>query len=259
MDDAYRNAEPFTEFFAEVVADGRHRARGGGGTDGPLPLIEFVRSDGVKILVGIGGVVRVGLWDVVEQAELLVRGGGYVFLGRGGLVQAEQHVGLPGGQPHFSHQHVVQLGRVSVLGGRQRLSLCAGFHGGQGDAPFSLGIRLCFQGGASEGDGHFLVGISRAGDGHVFPVGKDHVGTEYPVELGSGRPSRIQGDGGSQDAWSMEMHDLTGYLRRSSSRVRPVSRPSRLIRRVMMKTRATRMGTPMIRKPHQVMLPMATL
>ena len=50
-----------------------------------------------------------------------------------------------------------------------------------------------------------------------------------------------------------------GYLRRSSSRERPVSLPSRLIRRVMMKTRAARMGIPMIRKPHQVMLPMAAL
>ena len=103
MDDAYRDAQALAEFFAEVVADGRHRTGGGGRADDPFSLVELVRGDGIKVFVGIGGVIRMGLGNVVEQPELFVAGGGYVFFGRGGLVQAKQHVGLPGSQPHFAH------------------------------------------------------------------------------------------------------------------------------------------------------------
>ena len=141
-----------------------------------------------------------GLRNIVEQAELVISGSRYVFFGRRGLVQAEQHVGLAGSQPHFSHEHIFQFGGVSVLHGRQRLACAAGRHGRQRDAPFSFGIGFCFQCSVSKSDGYFPVGGGRAGNGNVFPVGKYHMGTENPVEPGGVRPRCVKGDGGSQDA-----------------------------------------------------------
>lgn len=93
----------------------------------------------------------------------------------------------------------------------------------------------------------------------MFSRGEVPYGNRRPGRTGACPPTPHEGRWRQPGCMKYGGAWFGGYLRRSSSRERPVSLPSRLIRRVMMKTRAARMGIPMIRKPHQVMLPMAAL
>ena len=178
--------------------------------------------------IGAGGLFphafAVGLWRHawtafdIEHADLRMIGGGDFLLSLAGLLHRQLHVRLPGADPHFADEDVLEGNRV--FSSHHEISgLGAGIHRVQRDRPFAgrvgeRAVRLI-----AEGHLHVFAGISGAPDADELRLLQHHAIGENGGQFDLG----LQAGGQQEDAGNGVFHgglSYAGRVRASKPNVR---------------------------------------